>query len=131
MARRADPSGGDRAYRAHVVPARVAGVRRAPFPSELVGELLERHLVRVRRELERAALAGRGSLAGLYVPSLSASTIVYKGMLVAGQLARFYPDPLADPELRSAIAAFHQRFSTNTFPSWERAQPDAHARPQR
>jgi glutamate synthase (ferredoxin) len=100
---------------------RVRQVVLAP-PADVTGEDLERLLLQLRRELERAAASGAGPLAGSYLPSSSASTIVYKGMLVAGQLARFYPD-LADPRLRSAIAVFHQRFSTNTFPSWERAQP--------
>ncbi|MCW2923584.1 MAG: glutamate synthase large subunit [Thermoleophilia bacterium] len=100
--------------------AQVFIAQREPAPGA-DGDAFERTLLHLRRELERDALAG-GALAGLYVPSLSSRTIVYKGMLVAGQLARFYPD-LADPALRSAIAVFHQRFSTNTFPSWERAQP--------
>ncbi|MDX6581853.1 MAG: glutamate synthase large chain [Solirubrobacterales bacterium] len=56
------------------------------------------------------------------IPSLSSRTIVYKGMLSAPQLARFYAD-LRDPELQSALAVVHSRFSTNTFPSWELAQP--------
>ncbi len=51
-----------------------------------------------------------------------ASTIVYKGQLISHQIPRFYPD-LLDPELRSALAMVHQRFSTNTFPSWDRAHP--------
>ena len=93
----------------------------APSDGE-VGDELERRLLRLRRVLEEHAANPTDALAGTYVASLSARTVVYKGMLVAGQLARFYPD-LVDPEFRSAIAVFHQRFSTNTFPSWERAQP--------
>ena len=54
--------------------------------------------------------------------SLSAHTVVYKGMLNAGQLREFYPD-LSDPAMASAIAMVHSRFSTNTFPSWSRAHP--------
>ena len=55
-------------------------------------------------------------------PSFSSRTIVYKGLLTAPQLARFYPD-LRDPELVSTFAIVHSRFSTNTAPSWELAQP--------
>ncbi len=59
---------------------------------------------------------------GFYVVSLSARTIVYKGMFLAYQLAAFYPD-LSDPDFVSALALIHQRFSTNTFPSWKLAHP--------
>ncbi len=58
----------------------------------------------------------------VYIPSLSSKTIVYKGMLVAPQLDRFYPD-LLDEDFESAFCLFHQRFSTNTFPDWRMAQP--------
>ncbi len=58
----------------------------------------------------------------LSIPSFSSRTLVYKGMLTAPQLSRFYAD-LRDPELQSALAVVHSRFSTNTFPSWELAQP--------
>src|ERR1700689_4219630 len=60
--------------------------------------------------------------AGAYFVSLSASTIVYKGMLTPLQLGQFYPD-LADPRYASALALVHSRFSTNTFPSWPLAHP--------
>ncbi len=59
---------------------------------------------------------------GFYVVSLSARTIVYKGMFLAYQLGAFYPD-LADEDFISAMALIHQRFSTNTFPSWKLAHP--------
>jgi len=65
---------------------------------------------------------------GLYAPelfyfcSLSAITLVYKGQLISHQIPRFFPD-LLDPALDSALAMVHQRFSTNTFPSWDRAHP--------
>jgi glutamate synthase (NADPH) large chain len=58
----------------------------------------------------------------VYISSLSANTIVYKGMLVATHLDRFYPD-LSNEDFESAICLFHQRFSTNTFPDWTLAQP--------
>ncbi len=87
------------------------------------GAAFERRLYVARRLLEKAvdrsALPGR---AEFYVASFSARTIVYKGMLNASQLARFYPD-LAEPDFDSAIAMVHSRFSTNTFPSWSRAHP--------
>jgi glutamate synthase (NADPH/NADH) large chain len=58
-----------------------------------------------------------------YVSSLSYKTIVYKGMLMSEQLEEYYPD-LSDPTIESALALVHSRFSTNTFPSWERAHPN-------
>jgi glutamate synthase (NADPH) large chain len=57
-----------------------------------------------------------------YIPSLSTRTIVYKGLLLAPQIALFYKE-LSDPEVTSAICMVHQRFSTNTFPSWKLAHP--------
>jgi glutamate synthase (NADPH) large chain len=83
----------------------------------------ERKLYVIRRLVEkgvsRSALPQRSYF---YLPSLSCRTIVYKGMLNAGQLVTFYPD-LNDPAFESAIAMVHSRFSTNTFPSWSRAHP--------
>lgn len=60
--------------------------------------------------------------AGVYFPSLSARTLVYKGMLTTEQLDQFYPD-LNDERMESALAIVHSRFSTNTFPSWPLAHP--------
>jgi glutamate synthase (ferredoxin) len=57
-----------------------------------------------------------------YIPSLSSKTIVYKGMMQAWQVSDFYPD-LLNEDFVSAIALVHSRYSTNTFPNWERAQP--------
>ncbi len=76
----------------------------------------ERQLYVLRRRAENES---KGELA---VPSCSSRTVVYKGMLSAPQLSRFYPD-LADPRLASALAIVHSRFSTNTFPSWALAHP--------
>ncbi len=76
----------------------------------------ERRLYVIRRVTE---LAGSPDLS---IPSFSARTVVYKGMLSAPQLSRFYPD-LADARLASALAIVHSRFSTNTFPSWALAHP--------
>ena len=75
----------------------------------------ERKLFVIRREIERALKDG-------YVCSFSTRTVVYKGLLLAPQVERFYPD-LADPAFVSAIALVHQRYSTNTFPTWELAHP--------
>src|SRR5262249_4121184 len=69
---------------------------------------------RARRRLE-----ARGDV---YVASFSFRTVVYKALCAADQLAAFYPD-LADPAVEVPFGVFHQRFSTNTAPSWERAQP--------
>jgi glutamate synthase (ferredoxin) len=80
----------------------------------------ERALFLARKECEaRLSAAGQGDV---YIASLSARTVVYKGLLTASQLARFYPD-LRDPRYETALALFHQRYSTNTFPSWRLAQP--------
>src|SRR5215469_6920610 len=84
---------------------------------------LERKLyvVRKRAEVEMAAsnLPDKGFF---YIPSLSARTIVYKGLLLAPQIAEFYNE-LTDPDAMSALCLVHQRFSTNTFPSWQLAHP--------
>jgi glutamate synthase domain-containing protein 2/glutamate synthase domain-containing protein 1/glutamate synthase domain-containing protein 3 len=86
-------------------------------------DALERklYIVRKRAEAEIAAsdLPEKGFF---YVPSLSARTIVYKGLLLAPQIANFYPE-LKDPEVVSALCLVHQRFSTNTFPTWQLAHP--------
>ena len=76
-------------------------------------------------DLERVAFCFRKRIEHrfpLYVPSLSARTIVYKGMLTTGQLEEFFPD-LSDVRVVSTLALVHSRFSTNTFPSWPLAHP--------
>ncbi len=80
----------------------------------------ERALYLARRDIE--AQAQREGIQGFYVPSMSCRTIVYKGLFVAPQLPEFYLD-LQNPDYETAITVFHQRYSTNTFPNWERAQP--------
>jgi glutamate synthase domain-containing protein 2/glutamate synthase domain-containing protein 1/glutamate synthase domain-containing protein 3 len=83
----------------------------------------ERKLYVIRKRVENAV--DRLDLSEkkcFYVPSLSAKTLIYKGMLIADQIEAMYPD-LADPDLESALALVHQRFSTNTFPSWPLAHP--------
>nr|WP_257574179.1 glutamate synthase large subunit [Streptomyces sp. JJ66] len=78
------------------------------------GLALDRLAFVLRKRAEREA--------GVYFPSLSARTLVYKGMLTTGQLEPFFPD-LSDAGFASAIALVHSRFSTNTFPSWPLAHP--------
>lgn len=83
----------------------------------------ERKLFVIRRLAEKQILyGGRAAAASFYIPSLSARTIIYKGMLLAEQVRTYYPD-LSHPLMQSALALVHSRFSTNTFPSWERAHP--------
>ncbi len=79
-------------------------------------ETFERKLYVIRRQIERSAGAD------LALPSFSSRTMVYKGMLTAPQLPRYFID-LRDPRLASRLALVHSRFSTNTFPSWELAHP--------
>jgi glutamate synthase (ferredoxin) len=89
-------------------------------PGSRSPEAYERALYLARKSIEAAARARQ--LDGLAIPSLSSQTIVYKGLLVAPALPDFYAD-LRDPDYATAIAVFHQRYSTNTFPTWDRAQP--------
>ncbi|APY88814.1 glutamate synthase subunit alpha [Streptomyces alfalfae] len=81
---------------------------------ENTGLALDRKAFALRKRAEREA--------GTYFPSLSARTIVYKGMLTTGQLEPFFPD-LSDRRFATAVALVHSRFSTNTFPSWPLAHP--------
>jgi glutamate synthase domain-containing protein 2/glutamate synthase domain-containing protein 1/glutamate synthase domain-containing protein 3 len=84
----------------------------------------ERKLYLIRKQAERAIrYSGMKGWDSFYVASLSPETIVYKGMLIPEQLEEFFPD-LSDTSVESALALVHSRFSTNTFPSWERAHPN-------
>ncbi|KUO71897.1 MAG: glutamate synthase subunit alpha [Desulfosporosinus sp. BRH_c37] len=84
----------------------------------------ERKLYIIRKRAEKVIIPMCEDKGGtFYVASLSSKTIVYKGMLTAEQLRNFYLD-LADLDFTSALAMVHSRFSTNTFPSWERAHPN-------
>lgn len=89
-----------------------------------LGKVFERKLYVIRRNTEKA-IENNAKLNGFsfYVPSFSSKTIVYKGMLLATQLRDFYLD-LKDEDVVSSIALVHSRYSTNTFPSWERAHPN-------
>ena len=86
-------------------------------------EELERKLYVVRKRAEiEIAKSDIEDKESFYVPSLSARTIIYKGLLLAPQIAKFYPE-LSDPDVTSALCLVHQRFSTNTFPTWQLAHP--------
>ncbi|MCK0140054.1 glutamate synthase large subunit [Aliiroseovarius sp. F47248L] len=80
----------------------------------------ERELYVIRRRIEKAAASSQ--IYGLYIASLSCRSIIYKGMMLAEQVAVFYPD-LMDERFISTFAIYHQRYSTNTFPQWWLAQP--------
>ena len=118
---------------------KVLGWREVPTDTDAVGESALKVMPRIKqllldmegipqeeREVKlyfiRRRIENRLGDEKVYVPSLSSQTIVYKGMLVAPQLDRFYPD-LKDPDFESAYCMFHQRYSTNTLPNWRLAQP--------
>jgi glutamate synthase (NADPH/NADH) large chain len=92
-------------------------------PDVMVPDALERKLYVIRKrashKIQRLNLKHGKEY---FVPSMSSRTVVYKGLLLADQVGRYYPD-LRDPRAVTAIALVHQRFSTNTFPSWELAHP--------
>jgi len=87
------------------------------------GDAFERKLYVVRKRVEHA-IWGSEIPGGdrFYIPSLSHQTLIYKGMLIGSQVETMFPD-IVDPTFESALALVHQRFSTNTFPSWPLAQP--------
>ncbi|MDP8236247.1 MAG: glutamate synthase large subunit [Candidatus Erginobacter occultus] len=93
----------------------------------LPAEVFARKLYVVRRRAEKE-IGGPGGPGGkdFYVCSLSPRTVVYKGMFTASQIAAFFPD-LEDPAFASAFAVIHQRYSTNTLPTWKLAQPFRYA----
>jgi glutamate synthase (NADPH) large chain len=99
------------------------GIEQILLGSDLPQEELERKLYIIRKRTEnliRKTDLKQKSL--FYIPSLSTKVLVYKGMLTSNQLGEYYLD-LKDERLQSAIALVHSRFSTNTFPSWDLAQP--------
>jgi glutamate synthase (NADPH/NADH) large chain len=90
-------------------------------------DAFERKVLAIRKQTQNplAALAekhGMPGIAELYMPSFSSRTVVYKGLLLATQVGSFFSD-LSDPDCVSALGLVHQRFSTNTFPSWKLAHP--------
>ncbi|WP_150309190.1 glutamate synthase large subunit [Planctomonas psychrotolerans] len=92
----------------------VSSIRRTDAGAPVAGIALDRQAYRLRKRAERSLTA--------YFASLSARTLVYKGMVTTLQLEPFYPD-LSDPRFASKLALVHSRYSTNTFPSWPLAQP--------
>ncbi len=122
---------------------RIYGWRQVPINVEVIGEKanatrpeieqimlwndtgaseteFERDLYVIRRRIEKQAIAAQ--ISEIYLCSLSSRSIVYKGMFLAEHLAEFYPD-LQDERFVSRFAIYHQRYSTNTFPTWKLAQP--------
>jgi glutamate synthase (ferredoxin) len=93
----------------------------AERPQDPLGFERKLYVIRkmIENEVRRSSIPQKGMF---YVPSLSCKTIVYKGMLNADQVLPYYPD-LDDPDMETALALVHSRFSTNTFPSWNRAHP--------
>ena len=86
-------------------------------------DAFERKLFLIRKRAENAiANSSLSEKKFFYVPSCSCRTLIYKGMLNADQMDSFYPE-LHDPQVESALALVHQRFSTNTFPTWSLAHP--------
>ena len=121
----------------------IYGWRQVPINAEVIGEkanasrpeieqiliwdpeareaaLVERDMYVIRRRIEKQAIAAQ--IPELYLCSLSARSIIYKGMFLAEALTEFYPD-LLDERFVSRFAIYHQRYSTNTFPTWRLAQP--------
>jgi len=86
----------------------------------LTGKNLERKIYESRRKIEKDAI--KNAIEGFYICSLSSKSIIYKGMFLAESIADFYID-LSDERFTSRFVIFHQRFSTNTAPSWDLAQP--------
>ena len=87
-------------------------------------QVFERDLFVIRRLIELAVKAENLAEAKdfFYIPSMSSYTVLYKGLLLSSQLGPYYDD-LRDPDTVSAMALVHQRFSTNTFPTWSLSQP--------
>jgi glutamate synthase domain-containing protein 2/glutamate synthase domain-containing protein 1/glutamate synthase domain-containing protein 3 len=105
---------GSQPYIQQIFVSRPAGMDEKTFERKL-------YVVRKRAESE-VAESEIEDREIFYIPSLSARTIVYKGLLLAPQIANFYGE-LSDPAVKSALCLVHQRFSTNTFPSWKLAHP--------
>jgi len=89
-------------------------------PEQRDEAIIERDLYVIRRRIEKQAIAAQ--IPELYLCSLSCRSIIYKGMFLAEHLTEFYPD-LLDQRFVSRFAIYHQRYSTNTFPTWRLAQP--------
>jgi glutamate synthase (NADPH/NADH) large chain len=120
-----DPAGLGQAVLESMPVIRQAIVARGPrTPNQ---DAFDRKILTIRKQTQNplSELAQKQHLprlADFYMPSFSSRTIVYKGLLLATQVGSFYSD-LTDPRTKSALALVHQRFSTNTFPSWKLAHP--------
>ena len=90
------------------------------MPQDISEQEAECQLYLIRRRIEKAVLAEL--VTDFYICSLSTRSIIYKGMFLAEQVTAFYPD-LLDDLFISNFAVYHQRYSTNTFPTWRLAQP--------
>lgn len=91
-------------------------------PGKYTNRQFEQELMRIRKVAEDEVTGMLGAESGFYVNSMTGATITYKGQLTPEQVSQYYLD-LKDPTFVSHLALVHSRFSTNTFPSWERAQP--------
>ena len=91
---------------------------------KLAGDAFERQLYLIRKQASHRLRTDKSMAQAkmFYICSLSTKVIIYKGMLTTEQLFKYYPD-LGSPDFTSHLAMVHSRFSTNTFPSWDRAQP--------
>jgi glutamate synthase (NADPH/NADH) large chain len=105
-----------KALRPEIEQIMIAG----PMPDDVSLEEFEKKLYLIRRRIERKVIEAQ--INGFYICSLSARSIIYKGLFLAEALSVFYPD-LQDERFVSRVAIFHQRYSTNTFPQWWLAQP--------
>lgn len=94
-------------------------IQRSP---DLADDMVFERKLYVLRKLAHSAIRPTGIDEHWYISSMSCRTIVYKGMLMPIQVGQYYPD-LRDPDMETALGLVHSRFSTNTFPSWDRAHP--------
>ena len=106
--------------KAEITRPEITQVLFTPKDKTLNGKNLERKLYETRRKIEKECL--KNNLNQFYICSFSSKSIIYKGMFLAESLSEFYKD-LNDERFISRYAIFHQRFSTNTAPSWDLAQP--------
>ena len=88
--------------------------------ADMDAEEYERRLFLARNEIEK--IAAQNGIKNFYIPSFSSRTISYKGLLISPSLEKFFKD-LSDPDYETSICVYHQRYSTNTFPTWSLGQP--------